>query len=142
MGEDSEPLTEQTAEEVAIISHRSILIKMAMVIAIGAIVGFVFFSSKAGSGVLVGGALGFANYFWQRHSLKAIFDRAVAGKRTRFLAARYILRYVVIGLALTAIYFTETVSIYATIFGLASFAIAVMIEGFMSLFSGSRGQEN
>ena len=142
MGDDSEPLTEQTAEEVAIISHRSILIKMAAVIGIGAVIGFAFFSAKAGTGVLVGGALGFANYFWQKHSLKAVFDRAVEGKKTRFLAARYILRYVVIGGALALIYFTETVSIYAVIFGLASFAIAVMIEGFTSLFSGSTGQES
>ena len=101
-----------------------------------------FFSAKAGIGVLVGGILGFANYLWQKHSLKAIFARAVEGKKSRFLAARYILRYVVIGAALTAIYFTETVSIYAVIFGLASFAIAVMIEGFTSIFSSSNGQES
>lgn len=120
------------------ISHRGILIKMAIVIAIGSLVGFAFISGKTGLGVLVGGALGFANYFWQKHSLKAIFDRALEGRKSRFLAARYILRYVVIGGLLAAIYFTETVSIYAVIFGLASFAIAVMIEGFASILSGSR----
>jgi hypothetical protein len=140
MGENSESLTDEVASEVAIISHRGILIKMAIVIAIGAVAGFAFFSAKAGLGVLVGGVLGFANYCWQKHSLKAIFDRAIEGKKSRFLAARYILRYVVIGAALAAIYFTETVSIYAAIFGLASFAIAIMIEGFISIFSG--GQES
>jgi hypothetical protein len=138
MGEESEPLAEETAREVAIISHRGILITMAVVIAVGSVAGFAFFSWKEGVGVLVGGVLGFANYFWQKHSLKAIFDQAVEGKKSRFLAARYILRYVVIGAALTAVYFTETVSIYAVIFGLASFAIAVMIEGFKSLFSSKR----
>ncbi len=144
MGEESEPLTAEAAEtsaaaqEVAIISHRGILIKMAVVIAVGSIAGFAFFTVKAGLGVLVGGALGFVNYFWQKYSLKAIFHRAIEGKKKRFLAARYIMRYVVIGAALAAIYFTETVSIYAAIFGLASFAIAVMIEGLTSLFSGSR----
>ncbi len=147
MGEESEPLTAEAAEtsaaaqEVAIISHRGILIKMAVVIAVGSIAGFAFFTVKAGLGVLIGGVLGFVNYFWQKHSLKAIFDRAIEGKKTRFLAARYILRYVAIGGALAIIYFTSTVSIYAAIFGLASFAIAVMIEGFTSLFSGSKGQE-
>ena len=142
MGEKSEPLADEVGSEVAIISHRGILIKMAMVIVIGAIVGFAFFSVKAGVGVLVGGVLGFANYFWQKHSLKAIFDRAIDGTPTRFLAARYILRYVAIGAALTVIYFTETVSIYAVIFGLASFALAVMIEGITSIFSSSKGQES
>jgi hypothetical protein len=140
MGENSEPLTDEVASDAAIISHRGILIKMAIVIAVGSVVGFAFFSAKAGLGVLVGGVLGFANYFWQKHSLKAIFDRAIEGKKSRFLAARFILRYVVIAAALTAIYFTETVSIYAAIFGLASFAIAVMIEGFTRIFSS--GQES
>ena len=142
MGEELEPLTTEAASEVAIISHRGILTKMAAVIAVGSVVGFVFFSAKAGIGVLVGGVLGFANYFWQKHSLKAIFDRAIDGTPTRFLAARYILRYVAIGAALTVIYFTETVSIYAVIFGLASFALAVMIEGITSIFSSSKGQES
>lgn len=138
MGEESEPLVSETAREVAIISHSGILIKMAFVIAVGSLVGFAFFSWKAGVGVLVGGVLGLANYFWQKHSLKAIFDRALEGKKSRFLAARYILRYVMIGAALAAVYFTGTVSIYAVIFGLASFAIAVTIEGFISLFSAKR----
>jgi hypothetical protein len=115
---------------------------MAGVIAAGTVAGFAFFSAKAGLGVLVGGVLGFANYFWQKHSLKAIFDRAIEGKKTPFLATRYILRYVVIGGVLAAVYFTATVSIYAVIFGLASFAIAVMLEGIASIFSGSKGQES
>ena len=139
MGDDSEPLT---TEAVLPVSHRGILVKMMAVIAAGSVVGFAFFSARAGIGVLVGGVLGFANYFWQKHSLKAIFDRAVEGKKTRFLAARYILRYVVIGGALAITYFTSTVSIYAVIFGLASFAIAIMLEGITSLFSGSKGQES
>ena len=144
MAEEPDSLQDEAASaasEVAIISHRRILTKMAAVIVAGSTIGFAFFSWREGFGVLVGGVLGFANYFWQKHSLKAIFDRAIKGKRSRFLAARYILRYVMIGAALTAVYFTETVSIYAVIFGLASFAIAVMIEGFTSLFSRS-GQES
>ena len=139
MADDSEPLT---TEAPLPISHRGILAKMAVVIAIGAVAGFALFSAKAGLGVLVGGVFGFANYFWQKHSLKAIFDRAIEGKKTRFLAARYILRYVVIGGVLAMVYLTASVSIYAVIFGLASFAIAVTIEGIASMFSGSRGQES
>jgi len=138
MGEKSEPLT--TGDDAAVmISHRGILYKMAGVIAVGTIAGFTLFSAGVGLGVLVGGALAAVNYFWQKHSLKAIFDRAFLGKKTRFLALRYIFRYVVLGAAMTLIYFTETVSIFAVIFGLASFAIAVVIEGFTSLFSSSNG---
>jgi len=142
MGDDREPLTTPLPEDgLPPVSHRGILTKMLVVIVAGALLGFVLFSANAGIGVLIGGILGFANYFWQKHSIKAIFDRAIEGKKTRFLAARYIMRYVVIGGALAIIYLTSTVSIYAVIFGLASFAIAVMLEGIASLFSGSKGQE-
>lgn len=126
----------------AVISHRGILHKMSAIILIGMIAGFVFISAKAGLGVLIGGILAIVNYFWQRHSLKAIFDRAVDGKKTRFLAARYILRYIVLAAALIIIYWSETVSIFAVVFGLSSFAIAVIIEGFANLFSSSDRQEN
>jgi hypothetical protein len=139
MADDSQPLT---TEPPSPISHRGILVKMLIVIVIGMIAGSLFFSAKAGVGVLIGGLMAFANYFWQKHSLKAIFDRAIEGRKIRFLAARYILRYVFIGGVLTAVYLTGTVSIYAVIFGLASFAIAVTIEGFTSLFSGSKRQES
>ena len=134
MSENFDPLT--TGEPMpSEISHRGILLKMAAVIVLGSLAGFVFLSAKAGFGVLIGGALSFANYFWQRHSIKAIIDLAVHGERSRFLALRYILRYVVLGLALAVVYLTQTVSIFAVIFGLASFALAVVIEGFARIFS-------
>lgn len=124
-----------------VISHRALLFKMIVVVIAGAIVGFAAFSVKAGLGVLIGGVLAFANYFWQKYSLKAIFDRAIHGEKSRFLAARYILRYVVLASVVATIYVTDTVSIYGVIFGLASFSIAVVIEGFISIFSSSDRQE-
>src|SRR5438094_544192 len=136
MGSETQPLTDEVPTPPPG-SHRRILGKMGAIILVGALVGFAFVTAKAGFGVLIGGVLAYTNYFWQRHSLKAIFDRAVDGKKSRFLAARYILRYVVIGLALTIIYLTDFVSVYAVIFGLASFSIAVVIEGFTSIFSSS-----
>ena len=141
MGEDSEPLTNDF-RPVAAISHRRILYKMAGVIAVGMIAGFAFVSARTGLGVFVGGILAIANYFWQKHSLKAIFDRAIDGKKSHFLALRYILRYVVLGVSLGASYLTQTVSIVAVIFGLSSFAIAVVIEGITTIFSSSNRQES
>ncbi len=135
MSENFDPLpTEKMPPEI---SHRRMLLEMASVIVVGALAGFALFSAQAGFGVLIGGVLSFANYFWQKYSLKAIFARAVEGKKSRLLAARFILRYVVIGAALAIVYFSQRVSIFAVIFGLASFAIAVMIEGFISIFSSS-----
>ncbi|MFN0279470.1 MAG: ATP synthase subunit I [Pyrinomonadaceae bacterium] len=141
MGDDSEPLTD-IERPFAAISHRRILYEMAGIIAVGTIAGFAFVSAKVGFGVFVGGILAFANYFWQKRSLKAIFDRAIDGKRSHFLALRYILRYVVLGGVLMLIYLSHTVSIVAVIFGLSSFAIAVVIEGFISVFSNSYKKES
>jgi hypothetical protein len=141
MSGNSDPLT---ANEVLPpeISHRALLVKMVAVLLAGAVAGFVFFSAKAGFGVLIGGVLAFANYYWQKRSLKAIFDKAIGGEPSRFLAIRYILRYVALGGVLTIIYLTRTVPIVAVILGLASFAIAVVIEGFTSIFSGPDRQES
>ncbi|SRR5258708_5295733 len=135
-----DPLT--TVEPQSEISHGRILVEMAGIVIVGSLAGFAFFSAKAGFGVLIGGILSYANYFWQKHSIKTIFDRAIDGKRSRFLALRYIFRYVALGAALAIVYLTQTVSIYAVIFGLASFAIAVMIEGFISIFSSSYKKES
>src|SRR5438067_8461981 len=126
MSEDSEPLTKRD-DVPGLMSHRGILTKMIAVIVLGSVAGFTLISVKAGSGVLIGGVLAFANYFWQRHSLKAIFDRSFDGKRPRFLALKYILRYVVLGAAVMLIYLSDAVSIFAVIFGFSSFAIAVLI---------------
>ena len=141
MGDNPEPLTDEQPISPPI-SHRRILIEMAVIIFFGSLAGLVLISARVGFGVLIGGLLAFANYVWQKRSLKAIFDRAVEGKRSRFLAVRYILRYVVLAAVVAIIYLSETVSIYAVIFGMASFAIAVVIEGFTSIFSSSNRQES
>ena len=141
MGEDSEPLTAdgRTPPEI---SHRRLLFEMVIVVIAGAAAGFAVFSAKAGLGVLIGGVLAFANYFWQKRVIKAIFDRAVHGKKSQFLAVRYILRYVIIGGVVAWIYWSDTASIFGVIFGLASFSIAVVIEGFINIFSSSNREES
>ena len=133
MGDEPEPIA-PTDGSAVLFSHRRILITMAAVIAFGAVAGLTLFSFAVGAGVVIGGLLAYANYFWQKQSIAAIFDRAVHGHRSRFLGLRYILRYVVVGGVLTLIYFTQTVSIFGVIFGLSSFALAVMIEGLTSSF--------
>jgi ATP synthase I chain len=138
MGDEHDGLTRKDGG-LAVISHRAILAKMAVVIAVGMIAGFAFVSAKTGWGVFVGGILALVNYLWQRNSLKAVFERAFEGKKSPFLALRYILRYVVLGGILMLIYLSETVSIIAVIFGLSSFAIAVVVEGFSNIILGKQG---
>ncbi len=133
-GEGTEPIGAD-GQKVPELSLSRVLVEMAVIAAIGSLIGFLFFGVKAGFGVLVGGGLAFANYYWQKQSLKAVFDRAVRGEKTPFLALKYAGRYLVIGGVLFLIFLTDVVSIVAVVFGLAIFAIAVMVEGIRSLFS-------
>ncbi len=133
MSENSEQTAEQTIQTL---SHRRILTIMAAVIIVSVLLGFIFISAFFAGGVLIGGILSFVNYYWLKQSLKRIFDRAVIGEQPRFLATRYFLRYMVFGIILAIIYLTKTVSVAAVLLGLGSFAFAIVIEGFIRLFSG------
>ncbi len=139
MSGDFEPLTTEDQLPPQL-SHRRILILMAAVIVAGSIVGAAFASGSFGVGVLFGGAMSFANYFWQRNSTRAIFEGAVRGEVPALLAVRYILRYVVVGLVVWGIYATEAFPIAAVVLGLAAFAFAVVIEGLIGIFGNFNRQ--
>ena len=133
MGEELEPLT---TESVAAVSHRGILIIMVVLVVVGSLAGFAFGGSRFGFGVLFGGVLAFANYLWLDRSTKAIFNQSAISS-TGILAAKYILRYVALGLILLLVYLTGAVPVAAVILGLAVFAFAVVIEGLKNIISSS-----
>ena len=132
MSDDLEPLTTDTPLPPQL-SHRRLLLWMVVVIAAGTVAGIAFASARWGAGVLIGGVMSFANYFWQRNSTRAIFESAVRGEVPALLAVRYILRYVGIGLVLWAMYITDAFPILAVVLGLSAFAFAVVIEGLIGI---------
>ena len=117
-------------------SHRRILVLMAAVGVAGSIAGALFVSGQFGIGGLLGSALAFVNYLWLKRSLKTIFDAAAEGQKPRMLAAGYFARYAVLGLIVAAVYIGNIVPIVALILGLAGFGFAVVLEGFIRIFSG------
>ena len=134
MGEDFDPLTNEST--VALISHRGILIAMTALVLIGSVAGFAFGGKAFGSGVIFGGILAFANYFWLERSTRFVFqENAVA--TTGIMAAKYILRYVAIGAVLLLIYLTGVFPVAAVILGLASFAFAVVLQGLKNIFTSN-----
>jgi hypothetical protein len=135
MSEDSDNVViEQTTPPP--ISHRRILWTMGLVSLFGALAGSVFISWQFGLGVVFGGVLSLVNYYWLKVSLKRIFDKVIAhGDKPRFLAVRYFTRYLTLGVILIIVFLTETIPVIAVILGLASFALAIVIEGFIRLFS-------
>jgi len=125
--------TEQPTPTV--ISHRRILWTMGVVAFFASLAGFIFISWQFGFGVVLGGILSLINYYWLKISLKKIFDQAISGSKPRFLAVRYFARYLTLGVILLIIFLTKTVPIVAVILGLGSFALAIVVEGLIRLFS-------
>ena len=133
MSEDSDNVA---VEQPAPISHRRILWTMAVVSVLGALAGLIYVSWQFGLGVALGGVLSFINYYWLKVSLKRIFDSAIAhGDKPRFLAVRYFSRYLTLGAILAIVFLTETIPVVAVILGLASFALAIVVEGLIRLIS-------
>jgi hypothetical protein len=133
MSDDFESIADEQ-ESLVPLTHRRILIVMAAVAISGSLLGLIFVSRLFGLGVFIGGILSFVNYYWLKFSLKKIFEQAVGGEKPRFLGLRYLFRYIVLGVVLTIVFLTETIPVVAVIAGLASFAIAIIIEGFIRIF--------
>lgn len=135
MSEDSEQSLEEQQSTVSPLSHTRIMFVMAAVSFLGMIAGTVFTTVNFGIGVFIGGILSLVNYIWLKQSLKRIFDSALNGEKSNFLALKYFLRYMLIGIFLVIVYLTKIVPIVAVLLGLASFALAIIIEAFIRLFS-------
>ena len=133
MGEDPEPLTTEAELRGA---QRGILLTMAGVVVVTAVAGAVFYGPRAAIAVAIGGLLAWLNFRWLDSSTRAILvDPLVA--TTAILAMKYILRYVLIAAVLYAIWWTDVLPVAGVIAGLGSFAVAVLIRGFKSIFTGS-----
>jgi hypothetical protein len=134
MGDESPAMMSETPA-AANISHGRLLIEMAVLIALGTVIGFVFGGVRFGFGVLFGGALAFGNYYWLKTSTAAIFDKAFSGGgQGWWLPFRYISRYFALGSVILAVHFSGIMPAAAVIAGLAAFAIAVVVDGFISIF--------
>ena len=116
-------------------SHRRILILMAILGIAGSIAGTVLFDLRTGLGVLLGTALAFASYYWLKHSLRKVFDTTAEGERPRLSVIKYIARYFTLGFAIALIYATGVVPIIAVLLGMAGFGFAVMADGLIQIFT-------
>lgn len=134
MSENTKPVVIEP-NRVAPLSHRRILWTMAIVVFIAAILCSVFVSRAFGLGLCIGGILAFLNYYWLKISLKRVFDKAIGGEQPVFLAGTYFLRYLSIGVVVFIVYLTEIVPIIALLLGLSAFALAIMVEGLLRIFS-------
>ena len=136
MSDEIEPVV--TAEQAIVpLSHRRILVIMAVIGLAGSVAGSALVSIGFGAGVFIGSILAFINYYWLKVSLKKIFDRvAETGERPRLLALKYFARYLVLASVVAILYATGAVSVVGVILGMGGFGFAVVIEGILRIFSG------
>ena len=118
------------------ISNQRILWLMAAVVILGTIAGLIFVSGLFGLGFFIGGILSFVNYYWLKHSLKKMFVETSEGEyKPHYSAFRYLTRYLTLAIILLAVFLMETRLIAPVIFGLASFAFAILFEAAIRLFN-------
>lgn len=137
MNDESEPVGE-SQQLTTPLQHNRILVIQAVLGIVGTIAGVALHSVPFGLGILVGSVLAFANYYWLRRSLKAIFAAAAEGEKPRMLAGSYFLRYIVLAVVIAIIYAGDLLPIVPVILGMAGFGFAVIVEAFLRVVSVAR----
>jgi hypothetical protein len=80
------------------------------------------------AGLALGGLLSLVNHHWLRSSIAAAFGGDLSAKRPRLRAARYVLRYFVVGAVVFAAARLDLISVPAALAGLCSFVAAFLVE--------------
>lgn len=133
MSGNTEPAIE--GQDVQPLSHKRIFILMAFAVLLGSVSSAIFGSVNFAVGVLIGGILSLVNYYWLNRSLKVVIEGAIAGGAPHFLAGRAFIRYLTFGAVLGIVYLTKAVPMIAVLLGLASFAVAIIFEAIIRIFS-------
>lgn len=126
-----------TTEDELRRGNRGTIVVMAGVVVATAAAAAGIYGIRAAIGVLLGGLLAWLNFRWLDSSTRAMMQTPEVAS-TSILAMKYVFRYVVIAAVVFAIWYYDVLPVAAVIAGLASFAIAVVIRGFKSIFAGSQ----
>jgi len=122
-------------EAVPTVTNSRILIILAFIGIIGTLFCSFYLSIRFGLGIFFGTAVAFANYYWLRYTLQSIFSITADGEKPRFSLLKFLGRYLALGVLIAIVYITKVVPIESFIFGAAGIAFAVMIEGFIRIFT-------
>jgi len=135
MSEISEPSNDATVKPDTLIIRRILIIMTVLLIA-SIIVSLFLAEWHVTTGLMIGGLLSFANFYWLKASLGRMLGQAAAGsgEPMSLWLLRYNLRFFSLILVIIGVYLTGIVSLAALFGGLLSLAIAVTIEGFIQLF--------
>jgi hypothetical protein len=107
---------------------------MALATAFAVVASLTFAPWRVTSGLLLGGVLALLNHHWLSSSTAAAFSVILHGTRPRLSLVQYVLRYLVITLAVMVAYSLNVVSLTATIVGLCSFVPALFGEALREFY--------
>lgn len=130
-----DPASVEGSEAVPSLSNSRILVIMAVIGIVGSLVCSFYVSPLFGFGLFFGTAAAFANYLWMSRSLSHLFAAAAEDEKPKLSPLRFVGRYFAAGVLIAVVYLTKVVPITAFLLGLAAIAFAVMIEGFIRIFT-------
>jgi hypothetical protein len=107
---------------------------MAVATGIAVVASLPFGGWRVTTGLLLGGLLALFNHRWLSNSTTAAFRVLAHGDKPRLKLVQYVLRYIVIGVAVFAAYKLNLVSLTATIAGLCTFVVALFVEALRELY--------
>jgi len=108
---------------------------MAGAVALAVIISALFAPWRITTGLLIGGILSLLNHYWMRTSISAGFDLALGqGTKPQMKLVQYVLRYFVVGAIVFAAYQLNIVSLPATVAGLCSFVVALLVEALREFY--------
>ncbi len=125
--------TSQPNDEESGISQKRLWSLTAAVVIISVLGSLAFENQKITIGVALGGLLSLLNFYWLKTSTAAMLEQAAEGAKPN-VAARFFLRYIIIGFVVFFSYLSNLVSVVAVLCGLLAFTAAVFIESFFQLF--------
>lgn len=135
---DEKSLSESEPIENTELSHARIQKILGLLVVTGTILTGVLVSLRFGVGFLVGGLFSFVNYYWMKTTLNTSIEMAVAGKATKYMGIRFVIKYFLFGLLMAGVYFTGIVPVIAVILGVTGFALAVFLEGVINIFQPAK----
>ena len=134
MGEELTSEERQSLETARQAQRRQLVILIVLTI-VGSVTTLFLISPRFGLGVLLGGSVSFANYFWMRFTLRGFLENAPDGpKSVASLSFRFIGRYFALGAVVLIVFLTGVLPVIAVLLGISGFALAVMVDGIMSIF--------
>ena len=128
---DSQAFAENSDAEAM---ERRLFLSMQLTVVLAVVISAAFAPWRVMTGLLLGGALSLLNHYWLRASIAAAFGSAAAGTRPRIRMASYVLRYFVIAGAVGLAYWLDAVSLVATLLGLCSFVVALLLEATRQIY--------